>query len=350
VNARTQVYVKEASEIDASNQRAIAARAEQEKPRRMTALESMAMRCRVTEKELTAALTKTVFKECKSQAEFLALVVVSNEYGLNPLTKEIYAFPAKGGGVVPMVSVDGWISLMNRHPDHDGIEFDYHEDDKGNLIAIESIIHHKGRSKPIKTMEFMAECKGTTAPWQKSPRRMLRHRALIQGARIAFGFSGIYSETDVDDGIITGEYSVAGEGPLVLPGKDQFANASDGNAGEDGEGDEHDPDTGEVARDPQTGMTEVDEATARELDAGAAYGDEAADEGDVVQEHDEAPAWRVAVNALKQMIAAAKTKRAWQAADTEFQKMAAGLPDAIATELDGLLASKQKEIIAATQG
>lgn len=346
MNARTQVYAREASEIDASTQRAIAARAEQEKPRRMSALEAMAMRCRVTEKELTAALTSTVFKECKSQAQFLALVVVANEYGLNPLTKEIYAFPNKGGGVVPMVSVDGWISLMNRHPDHDGIEFDYHEDDKGNLIAVESIIYHKGRSHPIKTMEFMAECKGTTGPWQKSPRRMMRHRALIQGVRIAYGFSGIYAETDQDDGILTGEYSVAGDGPLVLPGKEQFANSSD----DDGAEDEHDSETGEVARDPQTGMSEVDEETARELDGQAAYGGGEVDEVDVVQEQDEVPAWQAAVDGLKQMIAAAKTRRAWQVADTEFQKIAAGLPDPVAQELDELLVAKRNEIVATTQG
>ena len=31
------------------------------------------------------------------------------------------------------------------------------------------------------------------------PRRMLRHKALIQGARIAFGFSGIYDEDEARD-------------------------------------------------------------------------------------------------------------------------------------------------------
>ena len=37
---------------------------------------------------------------------------------------------------------------------------------------------------------------GTTEPWKRWPRRMLRHKALIQAARIAFGFAGIYDEDE----------------------------------------------------------------------------------------------------------------------------------------------------------
>lgn len=390
VSVRSRAIAAQGAEIDASTKRAVAAREGEQKARRMTALESMAMRCRVSEKELTAALTSTVFKECKSQAQFLALVVVANEYGLNPLTKEIYAFPSKGGGVVPMVSVDGWISLMNRHPDHDGIEFEYVEDANGNLIAVESIIHHKGRSKPIKTMEFMSECKGNTGPWQKSPRRMLRHRALIQGARIAFGFSGIYAEVDAEDDIIAGEYTVAGDSPAILPGNDQFENSSSDEP-DQGE-DEHDPETGEIARDPRTGMTEISEEEARALDAG--QGDEDRIDAvnyveglerefkaaktdaerqqihehnakaisqlqqvypdlheramaaipDYVEDADEQPAWAVPVAMIRQMIAKATNKAGWTRADNEFQKIMAGLPDDIAGELNAELTAKRKAL------
>jgi RecT family protein len=37
----------------------------------------------------------------------------------------------------------------------------------------------------------MAECVRATDPWKKWPNRMLRHKAAIQCARYAFGFSGI---------------------------------------------------------------------------------------------------------------------------------------------------------------
>ena len=43
----------------------------------------------------------------------------------------------------------------------------------------------------------MNECfNGNKEPWKRWPRRMLRHKAYIQGARIAFGFSGIYDEDE----------------------------------------------------------------------------------------------------------------------------------------------------------
>ena len=42
----------------------------------------------------------------------------------------------------------------------------------------------------------MGECKRGTQPWQSHPKRMLRHKAMIQCARLAFGFSGIYDEDE----------------------------------------------------------------------------------------------------------------------------------------------------------
>lgn len=160
-----------------------------------TALEAMAMRLNVSAGSLTSTLKQTVFKGA-SDAEFVALVVVANAYDLNPLLKEIYAFPAKGGGIIPYVSVDGWTRIINEHPRFDGIEFNDIVDEKGNLYAIESVIYRSDRSRPIKVTEYMDECKGAGPAWQKTPKRMLRHRSLIQGARIAFGFSGIYAEGD----------------------------------------------------------------------------------------------------------------------------------------------------------
>lgn len=320
MNVRQQVMARQDAEIEASTARAVAAR-QAESSRKMTAMEAMSARLGVTENELTDALRATVFAGCRSRAEFLALVVVANEYRLNPLTKEIYAFPAKGGGVVPMVSVDGWITLMNSHPDFDGIEFNYHEDDKGNLLAVESIIYHKARSKPIKTIEFMSECKRNTDPWNKSPRRMLRHRALMQGARIAFGFSGIYSQGDEDNGLIEAEYTVVPGGPVVLPGNDAFASAA--SQPQDG-GEPYDPATGEVQRDPRTGMTEIDEDTARALDEhgeaemyGEAEANVQAMDGPL-PEHVDQPGWLAEVRTLRVAISNAKTLKALDAVEREW--------------------------------
>ena len=47
-----------------------------------------------------------------SDEQMIALLIVADQYGLNPFTKEIYAFPDKHKGIVPVVGVDGWSRIM----------------------------------------------------------------------------------------------------------------------------------------------------------------------------------------------------------------------------------------------
>jgi phage recombination protein Bet len=131
-----------------------------------------------------------------SREEFAAFLLVAKEYDLNPLTKEIYAFPQKGGGIVPIVSVDGWLKLINSHPQFDGMELTDGLDAKGELASVTCSLWRKDRSRPVTMTEYLKECIRDTEPW-KMKHRMLRHKALIQAARYAFGFAGIY---DPDEG------------------------------------------------------------------------------------------------------------------------------------------------------
>lgn len=157
----------------------------------------MASRFSVEPAKLLSTLKSTVFKNA-SDDELLALVVVANEYGLNPLTKEIYAFPAKGGGIVPVVSIDGWINRMNSNAQFDGLEF---EDvfDGSKPVSTTATIWRKDRSRPVKITEYYAECKRNTEPWNQMPMRMLRHKALCQCVRVAFGFGGVFDEDEARD-------------------------------------------------------------------------------------------------------------------------------------------------------
>lgn len=136
-----------------------------------------------------------------SQEQFAAFLLVANEYKLNPLTKEIYAFPAKGGGIIPIVGVDGWSNLINSHPQFDGMDFKDEMDSEGKLISVTCRMHRKDRAHPIEATEYMSECNRASEDkynaWNKWPRRMLRHKAMIQAARYSFGFAGIY---DPDEG------------------------------------------------------------------------------------------------------------------------------------------------------
>ena len=162
---------------------------------------------------LIDTLKATAFKGEVTDAQMTALLVVANQYGLNPWTKEIYAFPDKNNGIVPVVGVDGWSRIINSHPQFDGIEF--HHADKlvtmpGGKPApewIECHIYRKDRSRPIVVREYLDEVyrapfKGkygeVTGPWQTHTKRFLRHKAMIQCARLAFGYGGIYDHDEAE--------------------------------------------------------------------------------------------------------------------------------------------------------
>jgi phage recombination protein Bet len=162
-----------------------------DKPRSLVA--RVAERYGVEPAKMLDTLKATAFKSDKpiSNEQMMALLIVSEQYHLNPFTKEIFAFPDKGG-IVPVLSVDGWSRIINEHPMMDGCEF--HTTDDGS--AVTCMLYRKDRTHAISITEYLNECKRNTAPWQSHPRRMLRHKALIQCARLAFGFAGIYDEDE----------------------------------------------------------------------------------------------------------------------------------------------------------
>jgi phage recombination protein Bet len=335
MNARTQAVARMDDEIATSQQRAIAAAVERGRPK--NALEAMAMRLQVSPAGLKETLLNTVFKGCRNDAEFIALTIVSNEYGLNPLTKEIYAFPAKGGGIVPMVSVDGWIRIMNDHPQFDGIEFENIVDQKGDVEAIEAVVYRKDRTRPVRVIEYLDECKRNTDPWNMMPKRMLRNKALIQGARIAFGFSGIYSEEDPE-----AEYRNVT--PQRMPSAEELNQQQVIN---------HDPDTGEVsnepARDGQTGMTEVDEETARALDAEQTYQDldGEQDEGEGEPEPEQEDPKKVKLREIEQMAANATNLKEARKADSEWWNHRVVFDEATQKTMDAVMGRLLQKFTAA---
>lgn len=160
-------------------------------------VDSMASRYDMEPAAFVSAIKATVIKGDCSNEQFAAFLMVAKEYKLNPLTKEIYAFPDRGG-IQPIVSIDGWMNLINSHQQFDGMEFQDTNGDDGKLYSVECRIYRKDRARPISVIEYMSECFRQTDPWKKWPNRMLRHKAAIQAARYAFGFSGIMEPDEYD--------------------------------------------------------------------------------------------------------------------------------------------------------
>lgn len=163
-----------------------------------SAIESMAARLQVDPNKLFQSLAATAFAGATNE-EMLALVVTANQYGLNPFLKQIYAFPKRGGGIVPIVGIDGWSTIVNAQENFDGCEFSYEDDDDGNPVSCTCTMYLKNREHPIKVTEYYEECYRKTEPWNQMRRRMLRHKAYMQAARYAFGLGGIYDEDEGRD-------------------------------------------------------------------------------------------------------------------------------------------------------
>ena len=66
--------------------------------------------------ELVQTLKATAFKGPASEQQLVALLFVASQYSLNPFTRELYAFPDRNNGIVPVVGVDGWSRIINSHP------------------------------------------------------------------------------------------------------------------------------------------------------------------------------------------------------------------------------------------
>lgn len=162
---------------------------------RTSLIATMAAKYQMDADQFAKTVRATVMPAQHTNEQFAALMLVANEYDLNPVVKEIYAFPAKGGGIVPIVSIDGWVNLVNSHPACDGFEFEFEHDDQKKLVSCTCRMYRKDRGRPVTVTEYLSECKRNTDPW-KMEHRMLRHKAMIQAARYAFGFSGIYDEDE----------------------------------------------------------------------------------------------------------------------------------------------------------
>lgn len=160
---------------------------------------AMAKKFEMEPSKFAETIKKTAMPSDATDEQFAAFLMVAREYNLNPLIREIYAFPGKKGNVQTIVGVDGWVKIMNAHPQFDGINFVDHFDDKGNIHSVTATIHRKDRSEPTVISEYFSECNTGTEPWRKFKTRMLRHKALMQCCRYAFGYTNILDPDEVVD-------------------------------------------------------------------------------------------------------------------------------------------------------
>jgi hypothetical protein len=120
----------------------------------------------------------------------LCLLRMILEYRLDPLKEELFLHCHDNGQWQVLISVDGWIKLISRNPHFVGMAFTESSQMINDIPTwIECAIYRSDRTMPMVVREYFVEVKQETQIWQKMPRRMLRHRALQQCARLSFGIT-----------------------------------------------------------------------------------------------------------------------------------------------------------------
>ena len=169
-----------------------------------TALSIVAANTGASEEDILSVVTGMIISSkgqhgaVATKAEIAVFTGVCSKYALNPLVKECAAF-VSGGKLQIIVMIDGWYKMVNRQDEFDGVEFADTLDKDGKITSITCKMYLKNRSRPICATEYMAECKDAKSTvWTRWPNRMLRHKAYIQAARIAFGISEIIDDDEVN--------------------------------------------------------------------------------------------------------------------------------------------------------
>ena len=141
----------------------------------------------LTPKELT--LWFSYYPQVSEATQETCLRLIT-EYNLNPRADEIDLVQFEAGHWQVFITINGWAKLINAHPAFCGIEFsEASELEEGVPLWMGCAIYRTDRIKPIEIKEYFSEMKTEHAAWQQMPRRMLRHRAMQQCARLAFGIT-----------------------------------------------------------------------------------------------------------------------------------------------------------------
>ena len=132
-----------------------------------------------------------------TNAEMTVVSSIFAKYDLNPFIREGHAF-ISGGKLQVMIGFDGFVKIMNRQPTFNGVEFE-DKFEEGELVAVTTKIHIKGRDFPVCTTEYMDEAyQPNSAAWKKFKKRMLRNKSLAQCIRIAFGVADVVDHDEAD--------------------------------------------------------------------------------------------------------------------------------------------------------
>lgn len=159
--------------------------------------ERLANKFGTTKERLYNVIKSTCKLEKATNEQFEAFLMIAEKYDLNPIMKQIWGYPDRTGGIMAMVSLDGWINIVNNHPEYDGYETSVELDEKRKPISATCTMWRRDRTRPTVKTIYVHEWAKTSSPWQSMPIHFAEMRAFIQCARMCFNISGGIHDGDL---------------------------------------------------------------------------------------------------------------------------------------------------------
>jgi len=148
-------------------------------------------------------------KNC-SKMEFMLLLFMARQYGLNPLNKEIWAIKYKGSPAQIFVSRDGLLRIAHRSGQFGNMQTtcEFEKQEKKPRVTFVSktppkpysatcTIWRKDYDKPFKHTVYFSEYNKNQAVWLEKPAAMLMKCAEVGALRRAFNITGVYSPEEM---------------------------------------------------------------------------------------------------------------------------------------------------------
>jgi hypothetical protein len=93
------------------------------------------------------------------------------------------------------------MKIINQHTQFSGMSLQQATEEKEGIpVWMECCIYRKDRILPIVIKEYFDEVKSEHPGWKELPRRMLKHRAIQQCARLAFNIGLLHIDQSENSG------------------------------------------------------------------------------------------------------------------------------------------------------
>lgn len=198
------------------------------------------------ERFLTSSLTilSSRLSRDMKESEVLAMCSLMKRYHLDPFAGHLYlreTFEGQSSTILPVLKIDGWLTMLNGQEQFDGLEFAYSDEmipnpldnvedpSAGRKVPVwmEASIFRKDRTRPTVVREYFLEVYQNSESWRAMGCRQLRHKTIIQCSRVAFGLGGLFDEDDISR-MLGEQHAEQGNGTTVqsAPNPEKRASAT----------------------------------------------------------------------------------------------------------------------------